>query len=88
MKLIARKQLGRNRKGDAVVVPRYIGRALIAIGLAEVPPAPVAAQKLAEMPRAKREYKRRDMVAETASTPVVDGYFVGGPLSVSTKEDA
>lgn len=62
VKLIARKQLGKTKKGDEFSAPAHIARALVALGHAQR--AVVAEPAPAEAPRTKRGYKRRDMVAE------------------------
>ena len=61
--LIANKRIGKTAKGGELKLPANQARAVVALGLASYKveaPAPVV----------KREYKRRDMVAETPKTVV------------------
>ena len=60
--LIANKRIGKTAKGGELKLPANQARAVVALGLASYKveaPVPV-----------KREYKRRDMVAETPKTVV------------------
>lgn len=68
VQLIAKKRIGRRKPGDAFKATSYEAGALIALGLAEratPEPTPTVAEQAAKANRqSRREYMRRDMVAE------------------------